>query len=74
MTALKAAFFVKNLPNWERVLRIVVAAAAVLLALLALPAPRNWMLACVAAGFGATGLIGFCPACALVGRRLRRQE
>lgn len=74
MSTLKAAFFVKNLPTWERVLRIAVAAAAVLLALLAFPAPANWMLACGAAGFGMTGLAGFCPACALVGRRLRKQE
>ena len=74
MTALKAAFFVKNVPGSERVLRIAVAVAGVLVALVLLPPPWSWLMASTAAGFGVTGLIGFCPACALAGRRLRKQE
>jgi len=74
MSLFKTAFFVKNVPGWERVLRIAVAAAAGSLALLVLPGPWNWLLASSALGFGATGLMGFCPACALAGRRLRKQH
>ena len=74
MTALKAAFFVKNLPGWERLLRVLVSVAGALVALALLPAPASWLMAGSAAGFGLTGLIGFCPACALAGRRLRKQE
>lgn len=74
MTTLKAALFVKNVPGWERVLRIAVALAAALLSLAKLPAPLGWLMAGSAAGFGMTGLIGFCPACALVGRRLGKED
>ena len=74
MTILKAAFFVKNVPGWERALRIAVALAAALLSLAELPAPVSWLVAGSAAAFGMTGLIGFCPACALVGRRLSKQD
>lgn len=74
MTTLKAAFFVKNVPSWERVIRIVVAAVAIGLSLSAFPAPLSWLLAGSAAGFAITGLVGFCPACALVGRRLPKSH
>jgi len=70
MTTLKAAFFVKNVPTWERVVRVVVAVTAALVSLNAFAAPWGWLVAGSALGFGMTGLFGFCPACALVGRRL----
>jgi len=73
MTTWKAAFFVKNVPNWERVVRIIVALTAALISLNALAAPWGWLVAGSALGFGMTGLFGFCPACALVGRRLSKQ-
>jgi Protein of unknown function (DUF2892) len=73
MTTLKAAFFVKNIPAWERVLRVAMAVAAALVALNVLAAPWAWAMASAALGFGVTGIFGFCPACALVGRRLRKQ-
>lgn len=69
-------FYLKrNLPAWERLFRL---AAAVLLAIgAAVWMPSHWP-AWVgwasAAGMGATALLGFCPACALVGRRLRNVQ
>ncbi len=74
MNTLKAAFYVKNVPGWERLLRIALAVASALVAWALLPAPWSWLTAASAAGFGATGLFGFCPACALAGRRLHRQD
>ena len=64
-------FYVTNLPIWERVLRVV-------MGLMALGfAAMNWGGSPLAIGAGAmgailsmTGLIGFCPMCAMVGRKL----
>jgi hypothetical protein len=74
MTQLKAAFFVKNVPSWERVLRVAVALAVALVSLNLLEAAWGWSMATAAVGFGLTGLVGFCPACALVGRQLPERE
>ena len=64
----------RNLPGWERALRLVVAllvaiAAQVLLA----PGMGRWLAFAGAAAAAFTALAGFCPACALVGRRLRER-
>ena len=64
-------FYVKNVPTWERVLRVV-------MGLLALGfAAIHWGGSPVAIGAGVagavlsmTGLFGFCPMCAMVGRKL----
>lgn len=64
-------FYVKNVPNWERILRIVMGAMALVFAAM------NWGTSNLAVGTGImgavmaiTGLVGFCPMCALVGRKL----
>jgi hypothetical protein len=72
MSFLKTAFFVKNVPGWERAVRGVLALAAVAIGLTVLRSPWSWLVAVSGAGFGMTGVLGFCPACALVGRRLAR--
>ncbi|WP_267226214.1 YgaP family membrane protein [Dyella silvae] len=72
MSFVKTAFFVKNVPVLERIIRVLVAAAIVILGLAYLTSPWNWIAAIAGVGFGLTGVIGFCPACALVGRRLAR--
>jgi Protein of unknown function (DUF2892) len=64
------ALYVKNVPTWERALRIAVAAAVIVYAMLALSGVWRPVVAAGAAGFALTGLLGFCPACAMVGRRL----
>jgi len=63
--------YVKNVPNWERVLRVVMGLMALAFAAM------NWGGSPLAVGAGVmgavlalTGLVGFCPMCAMVGRRL----
>lgn len=64
-------FYVKNVPTWERILRVVMGVMALAFA------AANWRgsgLAMAAGVMGAvlsmTGLVGFCPMCAMVGRKL----
>jgi hypothetical protein len=63
-------FYVKNVPNWERVLRLLAGLAAIAYALTQLSGILAWLLAASAAGIVLSGLVGFCPMCAMVGRRL----
>lgn len=62
--------FVKNVPPTERVIRVVISVAAAGAALALLPAPMSLAIAASAALFSFTGWVGFCPMCALAGRRL----
>ncbi|MBC3920578.1 DUF2892 domain-containing protein [Undibacterium sp. CY18W] len=62
--------YMKNLPSWERLLRIVAGLACLVFTAM------NWGIAglSVLAGISGamaalTGLIGFCPMCALLGRK-----
>lgn len=64
-------FYVKNLPVWERLLRGATGAALVVYALLAPAGPLAWLAVVAAAGLVLSGIFGFCPACAMVGRRLK---
>lgn len=69
-------FYLKrNLPGWERLLRLT---AAILLAIGAYVwMPSHWPVWVVwasAAGMGATAVLGFCPACAFLGRRIRNAQ
>lgn len=63
-------FYVKNVPNWERALRLGVGVMALVFVAM------NWGsgLAAGAGVMGAvlavTGLVGWCPMCALAGRKL----
>ena len=64
-------FYTKNVPAWERLARIMMGLAGLAYAVM------NWGVSGLAAGIGVmgtmlamTGLIGFCPMCAMVGRRL----
>ena len=61
----------KNLPNWERWLRVIVGLALIGYALLGTPSMIIAAVATVSVAFIIiTGFEGFCPACALVGRKL----
>jgi acyl-CoA reductase-like NAD-dependent aldehyde dehydrogenase len=63
--------FNRNVPGWERAMRALLG-IALLIATAAVPL-AGWMLwAALAAGatMVVTALAGFCPACAMVGRRL----
>ena len=62
----------KNLPGWERVVRVAAGAAMIACGLLGLRGmPIGYLIACVGVITGVTGFVGFCPACALAGRRQR---
>lgn len=63
--------YVKNLPAWERILRVAAGLAMAATGLLAFPA--QWLgygLAASGVVAALTGFVGFCPMCAMVGRRL----
>lgn len=65
--------YIKNLPLWERALRIGAGTAAAAYAALNMSGVWGW--AIVGGGVGAAlmGLFGFCPACALAGRCLAKR-
>jgi hypothetical protein len=69
----KTVFYAKNLASWERAVRLVLSAAVVGGAFVTLASPTSWIVATSALGFAATGLIGFCPVCAVAGRRLGKR-
>ena len=70
-------FYRKNLPGWERVMRSVggvVMIAYGFFGMPGLPGMPGAMAGYLIAGTGAvailTGVFGFCPMCAMVGRKL----
>lgn len=67
-------FYVKNLPNWERVARPIVSLAAIAWAAVNLSGVVAWIVIASAAGITLSGIFGFCPMCAMVGRRLDKAK
>ena len=70
-------FYRKNLPGWERAMRAVGGAVMIaygLFGIPGLPGMPGAMAGYLIAGTGTvailTGFFGFCPMCAMVGRRL----
>jgi hypothetical protein len=60
----------QNLPWWERMLRLALGAAVAMAALaLETSGVMLWLAVTVAATLALTGFVGFCPACAMFGRR-----
>jgi hypothetical protein len=74
MSFAKTVFFVKNVCPVERALRVLGSAAVSAVALVSLSPPWNWTIAGSAVAFALTGIFGFCPMCALAGRRLDREK
>lgn len=63
--------FRRNLPNWERLARAAVAIAVLIsVAVAPLSGIVGWIAGLGGASLLISSLIGFCPACALAGRRL----
>lgn len=64
-------FYVKNVPNWERAIRLIMGVLALTYAAATWGGPA-WAVGAGAVGamMAMTGLIGFCPMCAMVGRKL----
>ncbi|MHB8388314.1 MAG: YgaP family membrane protein [Acidobacteriaceae bacterium] len=65
--------YVKNLPVWERIVRLGVAAAVAAYGLIELGGRWGWVAVAGGAGLALTAVFGFCPACALAGRRLAKR-
>jgi len=64
-------FYRKNLPGWERAVRVLGGAAIIARGLLAYPGmPMGYVIAGAGVVLLMTGFFGFCPMCAMVGRRL----
>lgn len=64
-------FFLKrNLPHWERAIRII-AGAAIALGVFSgyTTGILSWLALATAATLILTAFVGFCPACAMIGRR-----
>ncbi|WP_420996822.1 YgaP family membrane protein [Cupriavidus sp. 30B13] len=66
-------FYVKNVPGWERVVRVIAGLVVAGFALFSPGGVAGIAIAVAAAGIVVSGLVGFCPACALAGRKLARQ-
>ncbi len=64
------ALYTKNVPIWERLVRILLAVGGVVMGLTVLHGMWSWVVAASSIGLSLTGLVGYCPACAMVGRRL----
>ncbi|HYS88396.1 MAG TPA: DUF2892 domain-containing protein [Bradyrhizobium sp.] len=66
-----AMFYRRNLPAWERVARVLGGAAMVACGLVGLPSlPIGYLIAGAGVVTVMTGFFGFCPMCAMAGRRL----
>jgi hypothetical protein len=63
-------FYAKNLPAWERLIRLVAAFAMGACALHFRGTPVGYVWAVVGIGMALTSVVGFCPMCALAGRRI----
>jgi hypothetical protein len=74
MSNLRASFYAKNLPPWERAARGAVALVGAAIALVYVSAPTRWLVVTAALSFGLTAVVGFCPMCALAGRRLAKRQ
>lgn len=68
-------FYKKNLPGWERLMRVAAGIGMVTYAVMALPAGMAEYAVVAMGGIAImTGFIGFCPICAMAGRRLDKKS
>lgn len=67
-------FYIKNLPWWERLLRGAVGIAAMAYALSGNTGLWDWLILVGGTMIILTAVFGFCPACALAGRRLQKRS
>lgn len=63
--------YVKNVPNGERVLRVVLGLAVAGGGVAMVGGTVGWLIAASSVGLVLSGLFGYCPACAMVGRKLK---
>jgi hypothetical protein len=64
-------FYRKNIHAWEQWMRVVASLGVAAYALYAFPgALPGYAIVASAVGFALTGLVGWCPMCAMVGRKI----
>ncbi|MEH2552408.1 hypothetical protein V1283_009053 [Bradyrhizobium sp. AZCC 2262] len=64
-------FYRKNLPSWERVMRSAGGVVMIAYGLLGMPETiGGYVVAATGVTAIMTGFFGFCPMCAMIGRRL----
>ena len=68
-----AMFYVKNLPGWERWLRVGGGMVMTAYALMNVGGIVGWLISAAGIGTALSGVLGFCPVCALAGRRLAKR-
>ena len=67
-------FYRKNLYTWESMLRIVAGLGLAFYCVFAASGSLlNYVIAASGVAFAVTGLVGWCPLCALVGRRIKEK-
>lgn len=67
--------YVKNVPGWERALRIAMGLAGLAFAAMNWPADTLAVaVGLLGAMLALTGLVGFCPMCAMLGRKLDQER
>ena len=68
-------FYRKNIYTWEQGLRIVTGLALVIVSALIMPGGLlSYSLIATGVGLGVTGIFGWCPMCALAGRRIAQAK
>lgn len=68
-------FYIKNVPNWERAVRIIMSLILGAYAIMGnLSQGLEVTLWVVALMMLVTGFIGFCPMCAMVGRKIAKKD
>ncbi len=64
-------FYVKNVPGWERAVRVAMGVGLLAASLAYFGSTiGGWVAGLAGAMAVMTGLVGYCPACAMIGRRL----
>ncbi len=61
------AFYRKNIGSLHQVVRVVLGVVVAIAAFVYLSGPTAWAVALSGAGFALTGLVGYCPMCAIAG-------
>lgn len=61
------AFYRKNIGGLHQAVRVAVGIAMAVAALVYLTGATAWLVALGGAGFALTGLVGYCPMCAIAG-------
>ena len=63
--------YVKNVPGWERAIRLLMGVALIAASVAYFGSTMTgWVVGIAGAMAAMSGLLGFCPACAMVGRKL----